>query len=49
MRDERRKRAPRFPVGWTQRLVTDAHLITGKQRSTEPGEPKNDPYETGQQ
>lgn len=40
MRDERRKRAPKIPVGWTQRYVTDDHLITGKQRPTEASEPK---------
>ena len=44
MRDARRKRAPRLPIGWSTRFVTDASLITGKQRVTEASEPKHDPY-----
>jgi len=42
MRDQKRKRAPKLPVGWTARYVTDDQLITGKQRATNADEPKND-------
>lgn len=42
MRDQRRKRAPRLPVGWSSRYVTDDKLINGKQRETKADEEKND-------
>jgi hypothetical protein len=47
IKDSKRKRAPRLPVGWTTRYVTDDTLITGKQRTTEEAEPKNElPFES---
>lgn len=38
VKDSKRKRAPRLPVGWTVRFVTDEQIINGKQRLTKSGE-----------
>lgn len=41
MRDSKRKRAPRFPVGWTARYVQDDPFINGKQRPVKDDEATN--------
>jgi hypothetical protein len=42
MKDNRKKRHPRVPVGWTERLVTNDPFAKGRQRRLPDGEPVNE-------